>query len=102
MFGLTGDVLDSLYGGPDRIPTRGMITATTGKGGLHNICLDKKLTFAEANILNISLINFLATSSFTFADSDRILVQCFMNLVVLTVIFLLWANNPVEKKIAVD
>merc|ERR1711953_37478 len=64
MFGLTGDLLDSLYGGPDKIPTRGMLTATT--------------------------------------DSDRILVQCFMNLVVLTVIFLLWANNPVEKKVAVD
>ena len=44
----------------------------------------------------------LATSSLSFADSDRILVQCVMNLVVLTVIFLLWANNPVEKKVAVD
>merc|ERR1711874_267029 len=64
MFGLTGDVLEALYGGPDNIPTRGMLTATT--------------------------------------DSDRILVQCVMNLVVLTVIFLLWANNPVEKKVAVD
>ena len=30
MFGLTPDVLDTLYGGPDNIPTRGMITATTG------------------------------------------------------------------------
>ena len=29
MFGLTPDVLDSLYGGPDNIPTRGMMTMTT-------------------------------------------------------------------------
>jgi len=35
-------------------------------------------------------------------DRDRMLIQCFMNLVVLTVIFLLWANNPVNnvKKIS--
>jgi len=35
-------------------------------------------------------------------DQDRIMIQCFMNLVVLSVIFLLWANNPVQKKVAVD
>jgi len=28
-------------------------------------------------------------------DHDRIIIQCFMNLIILTVIFLLWANNPV-------
>jgi len=34
------------------------------------------------------------------ADStggDRIIVQCFMNLVIVTVILLLWANNPPTK-----
>ena len=39
---------------------------------------------------------------FLIADGDRIIVQCFMNLVVLSVIFLLWANNPVNKKVATD
>ena len=29
---------------------------------------------------------------------DRVIVQCFMNLVILSVIFLLWANNPVSPK----
>ena len=38
MFGLTGDLLDSLYGGPDKIPTRGMLTATTGWFGTGSIC----------------------------------------------------------------
>jgi len=35
------------------------------------------------------------------ADStggDRVIVQCFMNLVILTVILLLWANNPPSTK----
>ena len=35
-------------------------------------------------------------------DGDRILIQCFMNLVILTVIFLLWLNNPVQTKLATD
>jgi len=36
-----------------------------------------------------------------FAESpggDRILIQCFMNLVILTVILLLWLNNPPAEK----
>ena len=32
-------------------------------------------------------------------DMDRLIIQCFMNLVVLTVIFLLWANNPIQEKV---
>lgn len=59
LFGAPQEVLDSLYGSADEIPTIGMMAGSTG--------------------------------------GDRIIVQCFMNLVILTVILLLWANNPPSK-----
>jgi len=59
MFGVQQQVLDQMYGGPDGIPTIGMMAESPG--------------------------------------GDRIIVQCFMNLVILTVILLLWANNPPGK-----
>ena len=60
MFGTPQHMLDKLYGGPEGIPTIGMMTGSPG--------------------------------------SDRVVVQCYMNLVILAVIFLLWANNPKHKK----
>ena len=60
MFGVPQAVLDQLYGGPENIPTIGMMTESPG--------------------------------------SDRVVVQCYMNLVILAVIFLLWANNPKHKQ----
>jgi len=60
MFGVPQYILDQLYGGPEGIPTIGMVTSSPG--------------------------------------SDRVVVQCYMNLVILAVIFLLWANNPTHKK----
>ena len=59
MFGVQQQVLDQMYGGPDGIPTIGMLAESPG--------------------------------------GDRIIVQCFMNVVILTVILLLWANNPPGK-----
>ena len=64
MFGSPQFILDKLYGGPEGIPTIGMMTGSPGR--------------------------------------DRVLVQCFMNLVILSVIFLLWANNPNNKKLNKD
>ena len=64
MFGVPQEVLDQMYGGPEKIPTIGMMTESPG--------------------------------------SDRIVVQCYMNLVILSVIFLLWANNPKAKKVSND
>jgi len=42
---------------------------------------------------NMPTIGMMAGSP----GGDRVIVQCFMNIVILTVILLLWANNPPKK-----
>ena len=40
-------------------------------------------------------ITGMLTSS---TSMDRVIIQCYMNLVTLTVVFLLWAQNPPKKE----
>ena len=85
MFGLSQDKLIQMYQGAENVPASGILSKSTGEYFILIIpwssCIYKK---------------------FLFLDTDRLIIQCFMNLVVLSVIFLLWANNPVQKKEALD
>jgi len=60
MFGAPQEVLNSIYGSIDNVPTTGMMADSPG--------------------------------------GDRVITQCYMNLVIVTVIILLWANNPPSKE----
>jgi hypothetical protein len=75
MFGAPQSVLDTLYGGPGGIPTIGAWRLQQGA---------------------------ILPGAGMMADStggDRVIIQTFMNLVIVTVVLLLWANNrPAQKK----
>jgi len=62
--------------------------------GLQQHVLDQMYGGADG----IPTIGMMADST----GGDRIIVQCFMNLVIVTVILLLWANNPPTNKSGED
>ena len=86
MFGVSQHNLARMYGGPETIPSNGIFSESTG--------IEPNLTPLFPRVVPFIIFTILFV-----VDTDRLIIQCFMNLVVLTVIFLLWANNPIQEKV---
>ncbi len=81
LFGLPVEVIESIYGGHD----------LTRLGKSYSEITEADL---EKDIVAKLPIVGLFSESPTY---DRIIIQSYMNIVTLSVIFLLWANNPPES-----
>ncbi len=85
LFGLPIETIESIYGGKDI--TRMTLDTSTAPEDIPTVGDERDI------VANLPIVGVFSDSP----NYDRIIIQSYMNIVTLSVIFLLWANNPPES-----